>query len=259
MTTVEDCIIILDRLSTIINVIQYRVFCYEFCLSYVGSSGDEAQSMALIILECAKNSKFIQMSYREASSRQLITTSPDTVYLKMMTHATLFTDDFRSWPFVMPWVFFNDLMAQLREATQKEGYVLPIPIGLLTKSKQINSMTICRDLSQVSYKTILDMGEQIKSFLGHGYGGSTAALQHFHMDDGTEEDEDNNENRGGDCEEVHSANSRRKSCAEQIMEQGVGTVYRLPNLSSLFIAKTFERGGGVNSQVTLTILSDSQN
>ena len=39
--TVEDHISIMDRLSNIINVIQYRVFCYEFRISYVGSSGCE--------------------------------------------------------------------------------------------------------------------------------------------------------------------------------------------------------------------------
>ena len=47
---------------------------------------------------------------------------------------------------------------------QKEGYVLPSPVVLLTKSKQI-AMTTCRDLSQISYKTILDIGGKLKHFL----------------------------------------------------------------------------------------------
>ena len=42
---------------------------------------------------------------------------------------------------------------------QQEGHVLPSPVGLLTKSEQINAITTRRDLSRVSYKGILDMGE----------------------------------------------------------------------------------------------------
>ena len=60
--TVEDRISILDRLNSVINVIQYRVFCHEFRLSYVGSSGNEAQSMTLIISECAKALTYVKMS-----------------------------------------------------------------------------------------------------------------------------------------------------------------------------------------------------
>jgi len=94
----------------------------------------------------------------------------------MTMHTALLPDNAGSWPFVLPWVFVNALTAQLREAMQKEGYALPSPIGILTKSKKINDMTTCRDFSRVSYKTILDMGEQIKAVLGCRHGGSTAAL-----------------------------------------------------------------------------------
>lgn len=39
MPTVVDCISILDRLSTVINVIQYRVFCYNFAWLMWGAQG----------------------------------------------------------------------------------------------------------------------------------------------------------------------------------------------------------------------------
>ena len=39
---VEDRISILDQPSAVINMIQFRVFCYEFRVAYVGSVGDEA-------------------------------------------------------------------------------------------------------------------------------------------------------------------------------------------------------------------------
>ena len=100
--TVEDRIIILDRLSTVTNVIQFRVFCYEFHLVYVGSLGNEAQSTALIISECAESPNFIKMSYKKPFSKRLITISPDTVYLKIMTYTVLLPKDAVSWPFVLP-------------------------------------------------------------------------------------------------------------------------------------------------------------
>ena len=55
------------------------------------------------------------------------------------------------------------------------------------------------------------MWEQIKVFLGCGHGGSTAALQHFHVDDGAEEDKENDGDRGGVCEEVRSDNYRENN------------------------------------------------
>ena len=42
---------------------------------------------------------------------------------------------------------------------QQEVHVLSSPVGLLTKSEQINAITTRRDLSRVSYKGILDMVE----------------------------------------------------------------------------------------------------
>ena len=157
--TVEDRIIILDLLSTIINVIKFRVFYCKFRLAYVGSSWDEAQSTALIISEYTKSPNFIKINYKEPSSKRFITTLPDTVYLIMTAHTTLLPNDAVSWPFVLPCIFFNSLTTQLRKSMQQEVHVLSSPVGLLTKSEQINAITTRRDLSRVSYKGILDMVE----------------------------------------------------------------------------------------------------
>ena len=43
-------------------------------------------------------------------------------------------------------------------------------------------MTIYLDLSRVSYKGILDIGEQMKVFIGRSPGSSNAFLQNFHAD-----------------------------------------------------------------------------
>lgn len=99
---VRDRISILDRLSTVINVIQFREFYYDFCLAYVGSSGDKAQSTGLIISKCAKSLTFVKTSYKEPSSKRLITTLLDTVYLKMMTHTSFLPNNAVSWLFVLP-------------------------------------------------------------------------------------------------------------------------------------------------------------
>lgn len=69
------------------------MFCYEFRLAYVGSSGDEAQSKAPIISECAKAINFIKMSWMDGSSKWFIITLPDSVYLKMMTHTAIVATD----------------------------------------------------------------------------------------------------------------------------------------------------------------------
>ena len=100
--TVKDRISILDRLSTVINVIQFREFYYDFCLAYVGSSGDKVQSTGIIISKCTKSLNFVKTSYKEPSSKRLIATFLDTVYLKMMTHTAFLPNNAVSWLFVLP-------------------------------------------------------------------------------------------------------------------------------------------------------------
>ena len=138
--------------------------------------------MDLIISKCAKSFNIIKMIYNEPSSNWRIATSSDAVYLKMMTHTTILLNDAGSCSFILAWVVFGSLTAQLRKSMQQEGCVLPRHVGILTKSQQINTMTTCRDLSRVSYKDILDMGEQIKVFTVRGTVDSNASLQHFHAD-----------------------------------------------------------------------------
>ena len=104
-------------------------------------------------------------------------------------------------------------------------------------------MTQCRDVSRVSYKAILEMGNQIKAFLGRSPGSSNASLLHFIVDDEGYNDVDYEDDHGRRQHEVRSANYRGKSRAEQTIEQGLGSSYRHPDLPSSFVAKTIERRG----------------
>ena len=77
--------------------------------------------MDLIISECAKSFNIIKMIYNEPSSNWRIATSLDAVYLKMMTHTTLLLNDTGSCSFILAWVVFGSLIAQLREFIQQKG------------------------------------------------------------------------------------------------------------------------------------------
>lgn len=67
----------------------------------------------------------------EASSRRIIITFTHTVYLKMMTHTAILSDNAWSWPFVLLWIFANTLMAQLRDAMQQRGICYKVMLACL--------------------------------------------------------------------------------------------------------------------------------
>ena len=218
--TVIDRENIADRIARVEDIIQFRVFCHEYRNAYVGTSIDEELDREEIISQSTEALSAIKMRFKCTITRKMVTITPDKVYAKMLVHTSLLPEEANTWPFVLPWVFFNALTPELQAAMRREKYSLPSPTTLLTKSSQINSMTVCRDTSRASYTAILDMHLHIESVMGRSVGTGGRSNHYRTADDEGRRASTSNQANEGELQEARGANFRGKSIAERTMEQG---------------------------------------
>ena len=102
------------------------------------------------------------MSYRDYTTKQVITITPDKVFQKMMKYVSLLPGDASAWEFCLPWIYFQALTIGLQEDLRDSGYILPPPYQLLTKNTQVRAMTLCRDEARTSYKRMKDLQRQVE-------------------------------------------------------------------------------------------------
>ena len=113
------------RLKTIENIVQLRVFCYEFKKSYVGNNDNSAAQITATIQNCASKLRNIKMISRDYVSNQFITISPDAVYSKMLEMVQLLPNDALNWGFCLPWLYFEALSYNLQDDLRDSGYIPP--------------------------------------------------------------------------------------------------------------------------------------
>ena len=69
----------------------------------------------------------IKMQSREHSNRKLVTITPDRVFAKTIVHTSVLPEDTGTWTFILPWVFFNALTAELQDTMRKDKYYYQAP------------------------------------------------------------------------------------------------------------------------------------
>ena len=83
------------------------------------------------------------MEYHDKTGT-LITTTPDTVFNKMLDYLPILPDDASKETFCLPSVYYNSLSAKVRNQITVDKYIVPQPSLLTTKEDQLQSMTLCR-------------------------------------------------------------------------------------------------------------------
>ena len=86
---------------------------------------------------------YFKMEYYDKAGK-LTTTTPDTVFNKMLDYLPILPDDASKWTFCLPSVYYNALSAKIRNQTTVNKYIVPQPSLLATKEDQLQSMTLCR-------------------------------------------------------------------------------------------------------------------
>ena len=90
------------HLTTVMDIIQFRVFCHGYRMAYVGSNLDTQNSEDMIISQCSKNLKKISMTYYDTTTRTKKTSTPDIIYKQMSTHIALLPEAATCWAFCLP-------------------------------------------------------------------------------------------------------------------------------------------------------------
>ena len=152
---------LIKKIHKIENIVQLRVFCFEFKKSYVGNAGSNAAQATATIQNCASRLRSIKMISKDYTSNQMTVLTPDTVYSKMLDLVQLLPDDASIWGFCLPWIYLEALSYNLQEDLRDSGYLPPPPTDLLTKDSQLEAMVDCRDKARLANKKIRDLKRHV--------------------------------------------------------------------------------------------------
>jgi hypothetical protein len=72
------------KFRTIKNIVQLRVFCYEFKKFYIGNNDNSVSQITATIQNCASRLSNVKMITKDYVTNQFITISPDTFYSRML-------------------------------------------------------------------------------------------------------------------------------------------------------------------------------
>jgi hypothetical protein len=152
---------LIKKINKIENIVQLRVFCFEFKRNYVGNTGSSAAQATATIQNCASRLRAIKMISRDYSSNQMNILTPDTVFSKMLDLVQLLPEDATTWGFCLPWIYLEALSYNLQEDLRDSGYIQPPPSNLLTKDSQLEAMVDCRDKARLANKKIRDLKRHV--------------------------------------------------------------------------------------------------
>ena len=127
--------------------IMFEVFCDRYQNAYVGALLSGKDIEAITVEQINKSLSFIKMQYRDNRTNELVTTTPDTVFKKMVDYVPLLPDDATKWSFCLPSMFYNSLTQEVKTEMQIQDYQIPQPSLLPTKKDQLQSMSTCRSMA----------------------------------------------------------------------------------------------------------------
>ena len=142
------------RINDMCQEIFFEVFCDRYSDSYVGTAYSAEDIDVITVEQVSKNLKFVKMQYKNSRSHEVITTTPDTIYKKMMEYVPILPSDATSWSFCLPSIYYNALTDQLREEMKIMEYVLPQPSKLPTKELQLESMLKCQSTAAEALRRV---------------------------------------------------------------------------------------------------------
>ena len=221
---------------------KLRVFCDEYKKNYVGNEYDSRESEKVAITNCGKQLRNIQMSYLDPTTKQRVTTKPDTVYRKMVDLVALLPEDGSNWPFCLPWIFYEALTLNIRHDMESHGYTPAMPASMPTNTSQIQSLTICRDEARKSHRKMLELDRQVERVLDHTGSPKRPSNVLYEANDSTnliyDDDIDPNEQQVAPTF-TYSQNSR----AEQTIQNELRKRQRLENFPNGFEQSFTEKNG----------------
>ena len=103
------------------------------------------------------------MIYQNPQTGNKITTTPDTVYNKMMVFVSLLPDNTRKWNLTLPWIFFYAMSSIIRDEMQRENFHTSDVSTITKKNSQIQALTAARYAASLENTRISDMKKHVRS------------------------------------------------------------------------------------------------
>ena len=144
--------------------VLFDVFCDKYTTAYVGQAYSKEKIDALTIEQVQESLNFFKMEYHDKIGK-LITTTPDTVFNKMLDYIPILPNDAVKWTFCLPSIYYNSLSAKLRKQMAVTKYILPQPSLLTTKEEQLHSMSICRAWAVEAQSQLKLVEESVQSLI----------------------------------------------------------------------------------------------
>lgn len=128
----------------------------------------------MTIGQVAVSFNYFKMEYCNRAGN-LITTTSDTVFDKMLDYILILPNDASEWTFCLPSVYYNSFAAKVKQEMNIDKYVVPQPLLLLTKEDQLQSMSICRSFVVTTLEKIKLVEQSVASLVSKEITGLRAA------------------------------------------------------------------------------------
>ena len=83
---------------------------------------------------------FIKTSYCCNCTKDIVTTTPDTVYKKMAEYVPILPEDTNKWSFCLPSIYYYALTSQIQFELRLQEYTIPQAFMSPTKESQLRSL-----------------------------------------------------------------------------------------------------------------------
>ena len=168
-----------QKIKDMAQEILFEVFCHKYTDAYVGTDLDMDKVDTITIEQVSKSLSFIKMQYCKKDTNALITTTPDTVYKKMLELVPILPDDATKRTFCLPTMYYQALTEQIRTEMQLENYVVPQPSLLPTKASQLASMSACGSAAVTALCKVQQVESSVSKIISNQIMGLTAASQNY--------------------------------------------------------------------------------
>ena len=158
---------------------MFEVLCDRYKNAYVGTLLSGKDIEAITVEQINKSLGFIKIQYRDNRIDELVTTTLDTVFKKMVDYVPLLPDDATKWSCCLPSMFYNSLTQEVKTEMQIQNYQIPQTSLLLTKRDQLQSMSTCRSIAGQADRKVKQVQASVAAMINNQITGIKVVGHHL--------------------------------------------------------------------------------
>ena len=100
--------------------ILFEVFCDRYNEAYVGDTYSTEDLDFVTVKQVNKSLSCIKIQYKDSRTNKTTTTTPDTVFKKMVEYVPILPNNANKWNFCLPCIYYNSLTEQIKQEMTAE-------------------------------------------------------------------------------------------------------------------------------------------